>query len=117
MILSSPVYTYGLFIAQKPDACDLLPPIVFNSVYLMLTPQFFKPYSIIHRLSDRTGVIIGVLITGAGITFNGFLLSSSHSYYLIGTIFYGGLGGNLRLEHLLIITTVLFATNQSHSGS
>lgn len=93
MILSCPVYVYGLFLVQEPSTRDVWPPIVFNSVYLMLTPQFFKSYSFIHRFSDRSGIVIGVIIASIGITINGLVLSSPDSYYLIGTLFYGGLGG------------------------
>lgn len=117
MILSCPVYIYGLYLAREPDMYDVLPPIVFNGVYLMLTPQFFKSYSIIHRLSDRMGILIGVLIAGAGITFNGLVLSSSDPYYLIGTFFYGGFGGNLRSitynMTVLFTTTATVTTNDS----
>lgn len=93
MILSCPVYVYGLFLIQEPRTTKAVwPPILLNSVYLMLTPLFFKSHSLIHRLSDRAGIVIGVIITSAGITING-LLSSSDSSYLIGTLFYGALGG------------------------
>lgn len=93
MILSCPVYVYGLFLVQKPSTRDLWPPIVLNSVYLMLTPQFFKSTSLIHRCGDRAGMVIGVIIASAGITINGLILSSSDPSYLIGAMFYGGLGG------------------------
>lgn len=112
MILSCPVYVYGLYLAQDSDTYDVLPPIVFNSVYLMLTPQFFKSHSKIHRLSDRMGVVVGVFIAGAGITLNGFVLSSSDPCYLIGTIFYGGLGGNSHIE-ILAINHAAY-NNQTH---
>lgn len=102
MILSCPVYVYGLFLVQEPSTKDVWPPIVFNSVYLMLTPQFFKSYSLIHRLSDRTGIFIGVIIASVGITINGLVLSSSDPYYLIGTLFYGGLGGKAHCNIILV---------------
>lgn len=95
MILSCPVYIYGLFVVQEPSGKDTWPPIVFNSVYLMLTPQFFKSQSSIHRLSDRAGVVVGVIIASVGITINGLMVSSSDPHYLIGTLFYGGLGGKV----------------------
>lgn len=97
MILSCPVYVYGLFLVDEPNANDVLPPIVFNSVYLMLTPKFFKLNSKIHHLNDRIGIVIGVIIASTGITINGFMLSSPDPYYLIATLFYGGLGGKMTL--------------------
>lgn len=93
MILSCPVYVYGLFVLKEPNANNVLPPILLNSVYLMLTPKFFKPFSTIHRLNDRAGIMLGVIIASVGITINGIVLSSSDSYYLIGIICYSGLGG------------------------
>lgn len=106
MILSCPVYVYGLFLVQEPSTKDVWPPIIFNSVYLMLTPQFFKSYSFIHRLSDRAGTVIGVIIASVGITINGLLLSSSDPHYLIGTFFYGGLGGKACCNTILVILII-----------
>lgn len=103
MILSCPVYAYGLFLIKEPSTKDVWPPIVFNSVYLMLTPQFFNSNSWIHSLRDRAVIVIGVIIASTGITINGLMLSSSEPHYLIGTFFYGGLGGKLFVILVYII--------------
>lgn len=104
VLLSAPIYSYGtLYLLQKPlfDAQPILiwPPIVFNSVYLMVTPWLFNTIStnasssIFAKLSNKNVIMIFSVILSFGVSLAGFAFSYLHANFAVILICYSIVGG------------------------
>jgi hypothetical protein len=114
VLLSAPIYSYGtLYLLQKPlfDAQPLLvyPPIVFNSVYLIVTPWLFNSIStpasrssrlMTHaesttfaKLTNKNVIIIFSAILSMSISVAGFTFSYLKANITLILIFYSIIGG------------------------
>lgn len=113
VLLSAPIYSYGTIYLQQKEAFDgdpaiIWPPIIFNSVYLLVTPWLFNTIStpasrnsrspsaestFFTRLTDKRVIIIFSLILSAGVSISGFAFTYLQANFVIILIFYSIIGG------------------------
>lgn len=121
-LLSAPIYSYGtIYLHQREEIFEsnpalIFPPIIFNSVYLLVTPWLFNSISstpasrnsskvsrnttapgLGHcvNLTNKNIVICFSLILAASISIAGFAYTFVGANYLLILIFYSVLGGML----------------------
>lgn len=120
-LLSAPIYSYGtIYLHQKEifesNPALIFPPIIFNSVYLLVTPWLFNSISstpasrnsskvsrhttapgLAHcvNLTNKNIVIGFSLILAASISIAGFAYTFVGANYMLILIFYSVLGGLL----------------------
>lgn len=113
VLLSAPIYSYGTIYLQKKEAFDeqpalIWPPIIFNSVYLLVTPWLFNTIStpasrnsrappadssIFAKLTNKSVIIVFTLILCASISIGGFAFTHMDSNVVVILIFYSVFGG------------------------
>lgn len=113
VLLSAPIYSYGTIYLHQKEAFDaqpalIWPPIVFNSVYLLVTPWLFNTIStpasrnsrspqentsIFAKLTNKNVIIVFTLVVSAGVSMAGISFSYLSANFTIILIFYSVIGG------------------------
>lgn len=113
VLLSAPIYSYGTIYLQQKSIFDeqpalIWPPIIFNSVYLLVTPWLFntistpasrnsrsspRESSIFTKLTNRNVIVVFSLILSAGVSIAGFAFTYFGANFMIILIFYSVVGG------------------------
>ncbi|CAO1417498.1 unnamed protein product [Diamesa hyperborea] len=113
VLLSSPIYAYGtIYLNQKEmfDASPALiwPPILYNSVYLIVTPWLFNTIStpsthtatsntshmsLLTKLTNKNIIILFTLMLSMGISICGVLFTFFKANFFLILIFYSVFGG------------------------
>lgn len=119
-LLSAPIYSYGtIYLQQKemfePNPALIFPPIIFNSVYLLVTPWLFNsistpasrnssrissqkvstttPVGLLVNLTNKNIVIAFSMMLAVSISVSGFAFTYIEANYPLILIFYSVLGG------------------------
>lgn len=118
LLLSAPIYSYGtIYLQQKeifePNPALIFPPIIFNSVYLLVTPWLFNsistpasrnsrkisrklpPIGFLVNLTNKNIVITFSLILAASISIAGFTYTYADANHFAILIFYSVFGGRM----------------------
>lgn len=115
VLLSAPIYSYGTIYLQQKSIFDeqpalIWPPIIFNSVYLLVTPWLFntistppsrnsrsppKESSIFAKLTNRSVIVVFSLILSAGVSTAGFAFTYIGANFIMILMFYSVVGGEL----------------------
>jgi hypothetical protein len=115
ILLSAPVYSYGtIYLLQKRffDSQPLVvwPPILLNSVFLIVTPWLFNSIStpssrnsrsayvsasIFAKLSNRAVIIIFSTVLSLAVCVAGFSFSNLNANFAVIFAFFSVIGGNL----------------------
>lgn len=113
VLLSAPIYSYGTIYLQQRDFFDaqpalIWPPIIFNSVYLIVTPWLFNTMStpasrnsrvsppnssIFSKLSNRNTIIVFTLILSGAVSMAGFAFTYLGASFAIILTCYSVVGG------------------------
>lgn len=112
VLLSAPIYSYGTIYLQQKSVFDeqpalIWPPIIFNSVYLLVTPWLFNTIStprssrpqspteasMFAKLTNRSVIVVFSLILSAGVSIAGFSFTYFGANFMIILIFYSIVGG------------------------
>lgn len=113
VLLSAPIYSYGTIYLQQKETFDaqpilIWPPIIFNSISLLVTPWLFNsistpasrhsrtPHSgssMFSKLTNKRVIVIFSLILSAGISMSGFAFAYLRANIAIVLIFYSIIGG------------------------
>lgn len=113
VMLSAPIYSYGTIYLQHKEAFDdhpaiIWPPIIFNSVYLLVTPWLFNTIStpasrnsrslrsdssIFSKLTNKSVIIVFSLILASGVSIAGFSFTYLNANFVMVLIFYSIIGG------------------------
>lgn len=128
VLLSAPIYSYGtLYLLQKPlfDAQPILiwPPLIFNSVYLIVTPWLFntistpasrssrivenKTSSLFANLSNKNVIMIFSVILSLGVSMAGFTFSYLNANIALILVFYSIVGGKSSNTAIIINNGIL----------
>lgn len=117
VLLSAPIYSYGTIYLQQRDLFDtqpalIWPPIIFNSIYLIVTPWLFNAIStpasrnsrsspshssICSKLTNRNIIVIFALIFSCGVSMAGFAFTYLGANFVIILTFYSIVGGKFHL--------------------
>lgn len=114
-LLSAPIYSYSIMYLQQKEVFEsnpvlIWPPIIFNSVYLLVTPWLFNsistpasrnsrkhqikpPTRIFSNLSNKSIVIVFSVLLSMSISIAGFSFLFLQANHLIILIFYSVVGG------------------------
>lgn len=120
ILLSAPVYSYGtIYLLQKGffDSQPVLlwPPILLNSVFLIVTPWLFNSIStptsrssrtaytgssFFANLSNRAVIIIFSSVLSLAVCVSGFSFSNLNANFAVIFVFLSVIGGNLFYNQL-----------------
>lgn len=108
VLLSSPIYGFSSIYLLNKDKLDgsialIWIPIIFNAVYLLVTPWLFNTLipSTTHadsnatRLTNRNVIIVFTLIMSSAISLSGFTFSYLDANFFLIFLFYGVIGGTV----------------------
>lgn len=117
ILLSAPIYSYGTIYLQQKSIFDespalVWPPIIFNSVYLLVTPWLFntistpmsrnshapRESSLFAKLTNKSVIVVFSLILSAGVSTAGIAFTYFGANLMMILIFYSVVGG----EHSLV---------------
>lgn len=120
VLLSAPIYSYGTIYLQQRDFFDaqpalIWPPIIFNSVYLIVTPWLFNTIStpvsrtsrtphdssIFSKLTNRSIIVIFTMVLSLGVSMAGFAFTYLEANLIIIITFYSIVGGEYPLYPLV----------------
>lgn len=113
VLLSAPIYSYGTIYLQQKETFDeqpalIWPPIIFNSVYLFVTPWLFNTIStpasrhsrgppaessIFSKLTNKSVIIVFTLILCFGVSLGGVAFAWLQANIFVILIFYSIIGG------------------------
>ena len=113
VLLSAPIYSYGTIYLQQSDFFDaqpalIWPPIIFNSVYLIVTPWLFNTIStpasrhshgptpdssIFFKLTNRNVIVVFSVILSLGVSMAGIAFTYLGASLVIILTFYSIVGG------------------------
>lgn len=113
VLLSAPIYSYGTIYLQQKEAFDehpsiIWPPIVFNSIYLLVTPWLFNSIStpasrssrsnrvessIFSKLTNKSVIVVFSMVLATGVSVAGFAFTYLHANFVMILIFYSIIGG------------------------
>lgn len=128
VLLSAPIYSYGTIYLQQSDFFDaqpalIWPPIIFNSVYLIVTPWLFNTIStpasrhsrhgpttdssIFLKLTNRNVIVIFSLVLSLGVSMAGIAFTYLGASLVIILTFYSIVGG----EYQPVLSTCNFLSS------
>lgn len=113
VLLSAPVYSYGTMYLQQKELFDgqpaiIWPPIIFNSVYLLVTPWLFNSIStpasrnsrgpssetsMFSKITNKRVIIVFSLILASGMSIAGFSFTYLKANFVMILFFYSIIGG------------------------
>lgn len=113
VFLSAPIYSYGTIYLQQKETFDenpaiIWPPIVFNSIYLLVTPWLFNSIStpasrssrsnrvdssIFSKLTNKSVIVVFTIFLATGVSIAGFAFTYLHANFVMILIFYSIIGG------------------------
>lgn len=114
VLLSAPIYSYGTIYLQQRDFFDaqpalIWPPIIFNSVYLIVTPWLFNTIStpasrhsrtspthsstVLSMLTNRIIIVVFTVLLAGGVSMAGIAFSYLGANIVIILAFYSIVGG------------------------
>lgn len=113
VLLSMPIYSYGTIYLQHKELFDeqpalIWPPIIFNSVNLLVTPWLFNTIStpasrnsrashshssIFTKLTNKSVIIIFALVLSAAVSIGGLAFAYLQANIVVILIFYSIIGG------------------------
>lgn len=116
VFLSAPIYSYGTIYLQKKELFDeqpalIWPPIIFNSIYLLVTPWLFNTIStpasrnsrsphndtsFFAKLTNKRVIVIFSLILSISVSIAGFAFTYMRGNFVIILIFYSIIGGEFQ---------------------
>lgn len=115
VFLSAPIYSYGTIYLQQKEVFDEQPalifmPIIFNSVYLLVTPWLFNSIStptsrhstqradtsIFSKLTNKSVIIIFALVLCVGVSISGLAFTFLRANFVMILIFYSIIGGKFK---------------------
>jgi hypothetical protein len=130
VLLSAPIYSYGTIYLQQKETFDekpalIWPPIIFNSVYLLVTPWLFNTIStpasrnsrkipadssMFTKLTNKSVIIVFSLILSLGVSIGGFAFTYVKANFLMILMFYSVVGGkcNWRLIPFYDVTKEIY---------
>jgi hypothetical protein len=116
-LLSAPIYSYSIMYLQQKEIFEsnpvlIWPPVVFNSVYLLVTPWLFNSIStpvsrnsrknqrnastsFLSNLTNKNIVIVFSLLLSTCISIAGFTFIFLNANHYVILIFYSIIGGKL----------------------
>lgn len=113
VLLSAPIYSYGTIYLQQKETFDeqpalIWPPIIFNSIYLFVTPWLFNTIStpasrhsrgpptdssIFAKLTNKSVIIVFTAILCCGVSIGGVAFTYLKANVFVILIFYSIVGG------------------------
>ncbi|KAG5684682.1 hypothetical protein PVAND_013899 [Polypedilum vanderplanki] len=108
VLLSSPIYSYVTIYLHHKDKFDanialIWIPIIFNAIYLLVTPWLFNSLlspsshssssSTVIRLTNRNVIIVSTLILATAISLAGMTFAYLNANFVFIVILYGVFGG------------------------